>query len=108
MIMLRGRFQSHKNRLRGPSYSAHDDAASAHSSTSIAKTKRRDHAQGHHLTRKKSCIWTHISEETENQFLTWPLISYLALANLKSSLHVLEWMSPMLIFPGQTQVRKKG
>lgn len=45
-------------------------------------------------TIQSSCIGAQIREKkTENQFLAWSLISYLALANLKSSLYVSEWVS---------------
>ena len=59
----------------------------------MAKQREEIALGGHHLTIQNNCIWAHVSKEAENQFLTWPLVSYLALANLKSSLHAIESLS---------------
>ena len=88
--MVRGGIHPHKNRLRGTSYSWRQWCSQLYQH---GNAKRRDHSQGRHLTIQNNCIWAHLSKEAKNQFLTWPLVSYLALANLKSSLHALESLS---------------
>lgn len=79
-----------------------------HRSHHQCQDRRREFSQGHPDNTEQLHRGPNQREKTENQFLAWSLISYLALANLKFSLCVLEWVSKdesNAHIRGQIQVR---
>ena len=88
MTMI-GRIHVHENRDLGePATVLISDCASSRVSSSMPG-QREESPLRSTRTIQNNCIWVHIREEAANQLPTWPLISYLALANSESSLYAL-------------------
>lgn len=80
-MTLVGKIPLHENRDLGePATVLISDCASAWVSSSMPR-QREESPLRSARTIQNNCMWVHIREEAENQFPTWPLISYLALAN---------------------------
>lgn len=80
-MTLVGRIPLHENRDLGePATALISDCASAWVSSSMPR-QREESPLRSARTIQNNCMWVHVREEAENQFPTWPLISYLALAN---------------------------